>query len=125
MVIGWFTRIIVVFAVIGVLGFDTLTLTSAHLGAQEDANNAASNVAAAWQSSHTAVGAYAAAVAAGQTALSHGETLVPGSVVVAPNGNVTLQVHRLAAHTLVAHDIGLLRHLVTFDATGSATPPVS
>lgn len=125
MVIGWFTRIIVVFAVIGILGFDAITLTGAHLGAQEDANSAASNIAAAWQSSHTAVGAYAAAVAAGQTALTHGEALVPGSVQIAADGEVTLRVHRVAEHTLIAHDIGLLRHQVTFDTPGSATPPIS
>lgn len=124
-IIGWFTRIVVAFAVIGVLGFDSIIVVSAHLGAQEDANNAASDAAVAWQSSHTQPGSLAGAQTAAEAALSHGETIVAGSFHIDSNGDVTLTVHRVADRTLLAHDLGFLRHQIDFDTTGTATPPTS
>ena len=44
---------------------------------------------------------------------------------MAPNGTLTLTIQRTVEHTLVAHDIGALKHVVTFDVTGSGTPSAS
>jgi hypothetical protein len=124
-IVGWFTRLLVVFAVIGVVGFDGITLVSAHLGAQEDANDAASDAAAAWQSTHGTPAALTAAETAAEERLTHGETLVPGSFQIAANGTVSLAIHRTAEHTLIAHDIGPLRHLISFQTTASVAPATS
>lgn len=123
MVVGWFTRIIVVFAVIGALGFDGIALLSAHLGAQQDANDAASDAAAAWQTSHSTPGALAAAQSAAEARLGERETLVPGTFRIGADGTVSLRVHRVTGRTLLAHDLGFLKPELSFDATGSAPPP--
>ncbi len=128
MVVGWFTRLVVVAAILGILGFDTINLTTAHTGAREDADNAATDAAAAWSAadgSQYPSQAMLAAVRAADARLVAGESLVPGSISVSSDGTLTLTVRRTAEHTLVAHDIGALRHLVTFDVTGSGTPPTS
>ncbi len=128
MVIGWFARLFIVAAVVGVLGFDSINLVTAHTGAREDADNAATAAAAAWQGADGATNpaaGEAAATAAAATRLVSGESLVPGSLHVSASGRVTLEVRRTAEHTIVAHDIGPLRHLVTFTTAGTADAPTS
>jgi hypothetical protein len=124
-VIGWFTRFIVVMAVLGIVGFDTITLTASHVGAHEDAVNAASTAASAWQSTSTQAGAFTAAEHDAESRLTVDESLVPGSFHIAANGTVTLTITRITEHTIVAHDIGWMRHLVTFRSTASAAPASS
>lgn len=113
---GWFTRVLVVLAVLAVLGFDGVSILSAHLSAQDDANNAASDAAAAWSDSHDP----GKALAAAEGALSHGETIVPGSLQISSSGATTLKVAR-GTRTLVAHDIGFLKGETSFVVTGSGS----
>jgi hypothetical protein len=117
-IIGWFTRVLVVFAVLAVVGFDGISLLSAHLGAQDDANNAAADAASSWGNQHD----INAALAAAQGALSHGETIVPGSLEITAAGVTTLQITR-GTKTLVAHDIGFLDKETTFVVTGNGSIP--
>jgi hypothetical protein len=124
-VLGWLTRLAVFAAVLGVIGFDGISLTAGHLGAHEDASNAAGDAAVAWRSADGTqypAQALAAATTAADDRLTLGEALVPGSIQVAADGTLTLTIRRTVEHTLIAHDIGALKHLVTFDATGSGTP---
>ncbi|HEX7355692.1 MAG TPA: hypothetical protein VF288_12780 [Mycobacteriales bacterium] len=118
MIIGWFTRVLVVIAVFAVVGFDTISIASAHLGAQDDANNAASDAASAWGQNHD----LAAALAAAQGALNHGETIVPGSLTISASGATTIKIRR-GTRTLIAHDIGFLKGETTFVVTGNGSVP--
>lgn len=116
MIVGWFTRVLVVLAVLAVVGFDGVSILSAHLSAQDDANNAASDAASTWSDSHDP----GKALVAAEGALSHGESIVPGSLQISPNGATTLKVTR-EAKTLVAHDIGFLKGETSFVVTGSGS----
>lgn len=125
MVIGWLTRVVVALLLLGVVGYDGITLVSAHLGAIDDANNAASAAAGSWQNNQHLANPQAAvqlAIRAAESSLPGSETLLPGSLRIAANGVVTLQIHR-GTHTLFAHDLGFLNHVISFDTTGSAPPP--
>lgn len=117
-IVGWFTRVLVVFAVLAVIGFDGISLVSAHLGAQDDANNAAADAAAAWGNQHD----IETALAAAQSALSHDETIVPGSLKITAAGVTTLKITR-DTKTLVAHDIGFLKKDTSFIVTGNGSVP--
>lgn len=118
MIVGWFTRVLVVFAVLGVIGFDGVAILTAHLGAQGDANNAASDAAVSWGDQHDITQALTAA----QGALHHGETIVPGSLKITSSGAATLRVTR-GTKTLVAHDLGFLKKETSFVVTGTGFVP--
>lgn len=118
MIIGWFTRVLVVIAVLAVIGFDAISIVSAHLSAQDDANNAASDAASTWADHHD----IDAALAAAQAALNHGEKIVPGSLTITASGATTLKVTR-GTRTLVAHDIGFLKGETSFVVTGNGSIP--
>lgn len=118
MIIGWFTRVLVVIAVLAVIGFDGISIVSAHLSAQDDANDAASDAASAWGNQHDITTALAAA----QGALKHGETIVPGSLKITTTGVATIKITR-KAQTLVAHDIGFLKDETSFVVTGNGSIP--
>jgi len=119
-VIGWLTRIAIALAVVFVVGYDGIALTASRLGAVDDANQAASDAAASWHGSHNVQAAAAAAAAV----LPASETLIPTSVVIATDGSVQLQVHRVTA-TLIAKQIPGVNNWVAFTVTGTATGPVS
>lgn len=103
MVIGWLTRIAIALAVVFIVGYDGIALTASRLGAVDDANQAASDAAAVLPAS---------------------ETLIPTSVVIATDGSVQLQVHRVTA-TLIAKQIPGVNNWVASTVTGTATAPVS
>ena len=117
-IVGWFTRVLVVFAVLAVVGFDGISIVSAHLSAQDDANNAAADAAASWGNQRD----IGAALTAAQGALGHDETIVPGSLKITAAGVTTLQITR-GTKTLVAHDIGFLKKETSFVITGNGSVP--
>jgi hypothetical protein len=119
-VIGWLTRIAVALAVVFVIGYDGIALTASHLGAVDDANQAASDAASSWRTSHDLQAAAMAAAAV----LPASETLIPTSLVIATDGSVQLQVHRVTA-TLIAQDVPGVKKWVAFTVTGTASAPVS
>jgi hypothetical protein len=98
MITGWFVRLTLILAVLAVGAFDGLSVLVASYGVVSDAQSAAVAAAAAYQTNHTVD----SAIAAAQGALSHGETLVPGSFRTAPDGTVSLQVRR-KARSVVLH----------------------
>lgn len=114
-VIGWLTRIVVVLAVLGVLGYDGITLTAARLGATDDADSAATAAAASWRQAHDPSAAWIAA--AGR--LTTTEALVNGGFRIAADGSVVLEIRR-TARTLVAQDLPGARSWTAFTASGSA-----
>lgn len=116
-VIGWLTKLVVAFAIIGVALFDSLSIGAARLGASDDANTAAEAAAADYHTSHNVQSAYVAAV---ETLPSSSETIPAKQFVVEPDGTIELVLVRTTT-TLVAHRIGPLKKyaLVTVHAVAA------
>src|SRR3954447_334512 len=119
-ILGWLTKICVLLAVVGVIGFDTISITSAKLQSTDDANSAASAAYDAWNDSHGNIQtAYNAAAA---YADEHGERIPPRTFTIASDGTVTLTLIKEVT-TVAVHHIGPLRHLQVIRVQGTATPP--
>lgn len=98
---GW----LVALAIIGVIGFDTFGIMSAHVSTENDAQNAAYAASQAWHNDDNINSAYQAAVAS--VAGKHETVLVKG-FTVDTTGMVHLQL-RVKAHTVLAQRIGPLK----------------
>ena len=120
-VIGWMTRLLVCFAVLGVVVFDGIAVAVANLGAADDAGTAASAAAYEYRESRDVQAAYNAAVA---SLPSDSESIPPKSFFVQPDGSIHLVVHR-TARTLVMYRIGPLARYAVVDEQGAAPPPTS
>lgn len=116
MVFGWFTRIAILLALLGVAGFDAISVGIAHLSATDDAGKAALAASETWRTSKGNIEtAYAAAV--GATA-GHQETIDAKTFTIAADGTVTLHLHRVAT-TLVLWRISPLKSWIEIQATGT------
>jgi hypothetical protein len=119
-ILGWLTKIAVLIAIVGVAGFDFISIGSSKLSATDDANSAAVAAVDAWeQSQHDVQLAYNAAVA---YADEHGGRIPPKSFTIASNGTVNLVLVKEATTVAVRH-IGPLRHLEMIRVHGTATVP--
>ena len=114
-ILGWLTRIVIGFSLVGVVAFDGVSIGVAHVSAADDANTVARSASHAWFDTHQTDAAFQAAES---TAAEHEETVVPASLTVAADGTVDVKIQR-AATTLVVHHIHALRSWVTITATGS------
>jgi hypothetical protein len=117
-VIGWLTRIAVVLALLGVVGYDGISIIASRVGAPDDADGAAQAAASAWQQSHN----FGAAEQQAAASLTSTEKLVPHSLTIAANGTVTLKIRRTVS-TLVASHLPDIRKATAFVTTGSASAP--
>ena len=97
-VLGWLTKLVVALAVLGVIGFDLISLGSARFQAEEHAQAAAREAGARYSSTKDVQAAYDAAV--GEVA-QHGDTIDPQTFTVAPDGTVTLTLRRSAPTMLI------------------------
>jgi hypothetical protein len=118
-VIGWLTKLVVGLALAGVVLFDGISLTVARLGAQDDANTAASAAAASYQTSHNIQLAYNAAA---QALTNSSETVLVRGFVVDPDGTVHLLMTR-NIRTMLVDRIGPLKKLGHATVSGEAPPP--
>ena len=117
-VVGWLVKIALVLAVLGVGGFDAITVTSANLTTTDDANSAASAAASEFHNSHNV----ASAVAAANAAITNAdETILPGTLVIGADGTVRLRLTRKVT-TLVMRHIGPLRRYTVITVTGEGSP---
>ncbi len=114
-ILGWLTRIVVGFSLVGILGFDGVSIGVAHVSAADDANTVARSASHAWFDTHQAD---AALQAAESTAAEHEETVVASSLKIATDGTVDVEIQR-SATTLVVRHIHALRSWVTITAAGS------
>ena len=114
-VIGWFTKIILVLAVVSVLGYEATSIGVGHVRAQDLAKSAARAGSKEWQASRDVQRAYRAAesVAAGKAA-----TIAPNEFVIAPDGTVTVTVEKEAS-SLLLHRIGATRRWVKIRETAT------
>jgi hypothetical protein len=118
-VLGWLTKLAIVFAIVGVALFDSISIGAARLGATDDASTAADAASAEYRSSHNVQGAYQAAV---ESLPSSSEFLPPRQFTVQPDGTVNLVLRRTTT-TLVAHRIGPLKKYSVVVVHGTAYPP--
>lgn len=117
-ILGWLTKLALVLSVLGVLGFDAVSLVQARFQAGDRATSAAGAAAAEYASSKDLQKAYNAAFAT----TVDGDTIETESFNVAADGAVTLRLHHEAT-TLLVHRISPLRKYVDAVGDGTARPP--
>lgn len=98
-VVGWLTRIVVILAALGVMGYDAISVTVAKTTATDHAGLAALDGADAWAHTRDLNQTYAAIEA---SASKYGDTVVPKSLVIDADGTVHIQLCRNAV-TLLLH----------------------
>ena len=117
-ILGWLTKITVILAVLGVLGFDALSLGAARFQAEDRALTAARVAVASYRTDPNVQKAYDAALA---EVAPDGDTLDADTFTVAPDGSVTLRLRKVVP-TLVLQEIPPLRRFTTVLSTVTATP---
>jgi hypothetical protein len=120
--LGWLTKLVVGLAVVGISGFDAISIGAAHVSATDDADSAAEAANSAWVDARGTATIQSLYDAAEADAEQHGDTIPPTSFTVAQNGDITLSLIHHATTIFVRH-IGPLRHYTTVTVQGSATTP--
>ena len=119
-VIGWLAKLVVVLVLFAIVAFDAIAVGSAHLSGSDDANNAASAAALAWQQSHHSIQAAYDAAAASIT--NSNEKVLTKDFTVSPDGSIHLLMTR-RVNTLVMKHVGFLKKYSVTTLTGEAPPP--
>lgn len=117
-VLGWLTRLTVVLAVLGVLGFDAVAVGVGRLNAEDRAQAAARAAVRTLGETSDVQRAYEAALAEIDPLT---DTIAPTSFLPATDGAVTLTVTRTSP-TLVVEKVGPLRSWATSSATVTGRP---
>ena len=117
-VLGWITKLAVVTAVVGVIGFDAISVGLAHLSTADDAANAVQAASQNFESTHNLQLAYNAAV----KTMKPSESLEVKGFAIQPDGTTSLTVTNTAHTLLLEHSskTGKLA-VVTASATGKYT----
>lgn len=97
-IVGWLTRLVAVFAVIGIAGYDAISLTVTKATASDHAGTAALDAAEAWAQTRDLRQTYAAAA---ETAARGGDTVATNSLVVDADGTVHVRLCRTATTLLL------------------------
>lgn len=117
-VLGWLTRLAVVLGVLGVIGFDLVSLGVGRLHAEDRAQEAARAAVRSYGVDQNLQLAYESAL----TQLDPLEDgIAPGEFAMAPDGAVTLTVQHTAP-TLLVEKIGPIRTWATSRATVTGRP---
>jgi hypothetical protein len=117
-VLGWLTKLVVTLAVLGVIGFDLISLAAARIQAEDHAQTAVRAASAAYKTPNDLQAAYDAAASA---VAEQGDTIDAPSFSVAPDGTVTLTLLRTAS-TMIVEKVGPLRAYADVQRTVSARP---
>jgi hypothetical protein len=104
-VLGWLTKLIVVLSLVGLIGFDLISLGTTRLQAEDHAQAAARAAVEAYSGPNTLQAAYDAALA---EVVADGDSIEAQSFSFAADGTVTLTLHR-TAQTLLVRKISALR----------------
>ena len=116
-VIGWLTKMAVVTALVGLVGYDALSVGVAKVSVADDATTAVQAAAYNWQlSRHNIEVAYRAA----QDALPDpvNEQVEVGDFAIDPDGTVHLTVHK-RARTLLLYRVHSLAHYAEVSASAA------
>ena len=117
-VLGWLTKLVVVLGVLGVIGFDAISLGTARFQAEDHAQAAVRAAHESYRSTKNVQAAYEAALA---EVAPHGDTIAPETFTIAPNGEISLTLHRTAA-TMIVEKVGPIRDWAEVETTVSARP---
>jgi hypothetical protein len=116
-VIGWLTRVALVLAVIGILGYDAVAIGQGRVNAADEADQIAQDAHDTWSDTHSVDKAYATAR---DEAASQGDSIPSGGFTIEPkHGLVTVKVKH-SVDTLVAKHFGFSRPWATMVAVGHA-----
>lgn len=118
-VLGWLTKLTVTLAVLGLIGFDVVSVVVGRLQAEDRAGTAARAAVSAWADGRDVQRAYDAAVLSLEDPVA--DTIDPASFSVAPDGAVTLTV-RHSASTMLLSKVEPLRERTASSATVTARP---
>ncbi len=100
-VIGWLTRVVITFAVIGVLLFDAISVGTTSTSVADQGSTAAQEASTTWNTSHDIQKAYDAAVASAIAADPLNEVTTKG-FSVDPDGTVHLVIWRTAPTLVIS-----------------------
>jgi hypothetical protein len=105
--VGYITKLTVALAVVGVFGYDGVSILAVHIATQTDANNAADAASENWQATHNVTLAYQAASA---SAATHHERVLtcPTCFSIDPDNTAHVELRR-TARTLVFSRLGFLK----------------
>ena len=117
-VLGWLTRLVGGLAVLGLIGFDAVSLGAGRFQAEDHAQTAARVAVESWAGHKDLQKAYDAALAA---VAGDGDTLDAEAFTVAPDGAVTLRLRRDVPTLLIAK-VPPLRDLTVVTRTVTARP---
>ncbi len=121
-VIGWLTKIAVIAAIVGLAGFDALSLLVTRIGVVDQGEFAARTASETWKNTKNVQTAYETALDT-VTQANVGNDIDAKTFEIDEDGTVHLRVDREAT-TLVLHRIGRLREWTTISepASGRAAP---
>jgi Flp pilus assembly protein TadG len=117
-VIGWLTKLVILFAVLGFLAYDGVALITSNYDAADDATTAASAAADEYRATKSVQAAYDAAVKAVD---GKGDTVETRTFQVEQGGQVTLTIDR-HPKTLWLHRIGPLKKWTLVHQSGTGSP---
>lgn len=117
-VLGWLTKLVVVLGLFGVVGFDLISVGAGRMQAEDHAQTAVRAANETYRSTPDLQAAYDAAVAA---VVEHGDTIEAQSFTVAPDGRITLTLHR-SVPTMILEKIAPVRGWAEITSTVSARP---
>lgn len=110
-------KVLAVVGIVGVLGFDGVSIGLCHVSTSDDANTAARAALEDWGTNHNINTAYAAAQ---ESASGHGETVLKEGFTIDPKSNaVTLKMTRTATSVILGP---IHKGWVKVSETGTAKP---
>jgi Tfp pilus assembly protein PilV len=115
-VLGWLTRVVIVLSVLGVLGYDVVSVIYTQVSAADVASQAAQAAGDSWSARKDIEAAYDAAEL---TAEGEGGTVPRSSMSIDPSGTVKLSVVKTAP-TFVLQYTGVLKKVATATRAGQA-----
>lgn len=117
-VLGWLTKLVGTLAVLGLIGFDAISLGSAQFQAEDHARAAVRAASETYRGGKDVQKAYEAALA---EIAQHDETIDPQTFTIRPDGEITLTLRRVAP-TMVLEKIPPLRDWAQVQRTVTGRP---
>ncbi len=117
-VVGWMTKLAVIAAIVGLIGFDAISVGLGHLSTSDDGGKAVQAASQTFQSSHNLQQAYVAAT----RAVNPNEVVNQAGFAVDPDGTAHLSVTN-KVHTLVLFRLSVTRKwtVITEKVSGKYT----
>ena len=120
-VVGAMVKTLLFIAVIGVVGYDAISVATTQINVHDQAQQAAQAGHEAYRAFGTTDAAYAAALAYAQ---EHGDTFVRSGFSTGPDHTVTVELRREAS-TFVANWLPKVKAYTVVDVTASSSDPAS